>query len=110
MADELGFWAFRVDKVFPEETHTRLVNLIDTAFHLDSWVSDVMHKHKQVKGKFDYKVINMGKYPCMCTDRYAGLSNHTFFQWGQPSKKLAFQSEDGRPSPPPPVEKMTNTS
>ena len=29
MADELGFWAFRVDHVFPEETHTRLVNLIN---------------------------------------------------------------------------------
>jgi hypothetical protein len=44
MADELGFWAFRVDTVFPEETHTRLVNLTDTAFHLDSGVSEVMHR------------------------------------------------------------------
>ena len=44
MADELGFWAFRVDNVFPEETHTRLVNLINTACHPDSGVSEVMHR------------------------------------------------------------------
>ena len=44
MADELGFWAFRLDNVFPEETHTRLANRIDTAFHLDVGVSEVMHR------------------------------------------------------------------
>ena len=62
---------------------TRLVKLINTAFHPDSGVSEVMHrKNKVVKGMFDYKVINMCRHPCVCTDRYAGLSNRTFFQLG----------------------------
>ena len=46
MADELGFLAFPVDNVFPEETHTRVVNLINTAFHPDSGVSEVMRDQR----------------------------------------------------------------
>ena len=80
-----------MDNVFPEETHTRLVNPIQVAFHPDSGVSEVMHrKHREVKGLFDYKVIDICRYPCVCTDRYAGVSNHTFFQWGRPSKINGF--------------------
>ena len=52
----------------------------------------------------------MCRYPCVCTDRYAGLNNHTFFQWGRPSNIMGFKAEDGnRPSPPKSVEEMTNT-
>ena len=61
---------------------------------------------KEVKHKFDYKVVNMRKHPCTCEDRYSGLSNHTMWQWGSPSSKVQFKTKDIRPKPPLVVEDM----
>ena len=32
MADDLGFWAYRLDNVFPEDMHNRVVILMHEAF------------------------------------------------------------------------------
>ena len=85
MVDELGFWAYRVDNAFPPDMHDRLITLMNQSFDPIKGVSEVMHsKNREVKSNFDYKVLNKCKHPCVCGDKYAGLSNHTIWQWGNP--------------------------
>ena len=51
-------------------------------------------------------MVHMSKHPCTCQDWYAGLSNHTMYQWGSPSSKVQFTTQDIRPKPPLVVEEM----
>ena len=61
MADELGFWAYRLDNAFPADMHNR-----QESFDPTKGVSEVMRrKSKEVKGKYDDKVLNMCKHPCV---------------------------------------------
>ena len=51
----------------------------------------------------------MCKHPCVCADMYAGLSNHTIWQWGHGSNKFA-APDTVRPKPPATVEEMVGMS
>ena len=65
--------------------------------------------NKAIKGKYYYNVLNMCKHPCVCADMYAGLSNHTIWQWGHGSNKFA-APDTVRPKPPATVEEMVGMS
>ena len=109
----LGFWLYKLDNVFPADLHAHLGVVAGDAFNPQrGGVSEVLHrKNKEVTGQFDYKVLNMCKYPCVCTDRYTGISNHTFFQWGRPpglvDLELQVPGVEHRPRPPTVVETLT---
>ena len=103
MADELGFWAYRLGNAFPADMRNKLVTLMNESVDPTKGVSEVMRRHNtKVKGKYDYNVLNMCKHPCVCADMYAGLSNHTIWQWGQEGSRTCVV----RPKPPPAVKNM----
>ena len=43
MADELGFWAHRLDNAFPPDMHDRLITLMTQSFDPTKGVSEVLH-------------------------------------------------------------------
>ena len=45
MADELGFWAYRLDNVFPEDMHKTLTTMAREAFDPRTGISETMHKN-----------------------------------------------------------------
>ena len=47
MADELGFWARRLDNAFPADMHNGLVTLMNESFDPHRGASET--KHRQVK-------------------------------------------------------------
>ena len=62
---------------------------------------EIMRRNsKEVKGTYDYKVLNMCKHPCVCADKYAGISNHTIWQWGKPPSGMEFSTQDRPPQAP----------
>ena len=52
----------------------------------------------------------MCKHPCVCADMYAGLSNHTIWQWVQGSTRDCVAPGTVRPKPPGAVEEMVGTA
>ena len=67
MADELGFWAYRLENAFLAHMHHRLVTLLNELFDPTKGVCETMRRqNKYIKGKFDYNVLNMCKHPCVC--------------------------------------------
>ena len=44
MADELGFWAYRLDNAFPSDMHNKLVTLMNESFDPTKGVSEVMRR------------------------------------------------------------------
>ena len=47
-------------------------------------------KHKQHKGTYDYKVLNIYNHPCRCADLFPGPWNHNILQWGRPYDMTVF--------------------
>ena len=47
MADDLGFWAYRLDNVFPEDMHNMLVIMMNEAFNPRRGVSETMHRKRR---------------------------------------------------------------
>ena len=45
MADELGFWAYRLDNVFPEDMHKTLTTMAREASDPRTGISETMHKN-----------------------------------------------------------------
>ena len=45
MADDLSFWAYRLDNVFPEDMHNRLVILMNETFKPRRGVSETMNRN-----------------------------------------------------------------
>ena len=43
MADDLGFWAYRLDNVFPEDMHNTLTMLVNAAVDPRRGISETMH-------------------------------------------------------------------
>ena len=83
MADELGFWAYRLDNAFPEDMHNSLVILMNETFDPHSgFLRLCTDNNKEVNQKFDYKVLNLCKHPRVCADTYAYISKHPIWQWG----------------------------
>ena len=80
MAEDLGFWAFRLENAFPSDMHNNLVTLMSQSFDPTKGGCETMRRqNKDIKRKCDYKVLNMCKHPCVCADMYASLSNHTIW-------------------------------
>ena len=105
MADELGFWAYRLDNAFPADMHNKLVTLMNESFVPTKGVCEATRRKKpNIPCKYDYKVLNMCKHPCACADMY-----HTIWQWGQGSNKSA-APDTVRPTPPAAVEEMVGMS
>ena len=70
MADELGFWAYCLANAFPADMHNRLVTLMNESFDPTKGVNEAVRRQntnvKVVKGKYNYKALNMCKHPCVC--------------------------------------------
>ena len=110
MSKELSFWALRLDNVFKEDLHAELAKKIALAFDPNVGVSETLgRKGAMSKGPYQYKVLNMCKYPCGCADRYGGITNHTIFQWGR-SGGDQFGADIARPKPPTVVEELVQTA
>ena len=45
MADEVGFWAYRLDNAFPADMRNRLVTLMNESFDPTKGVSEFMRRH-----------------------------------------------------------------
>ena len=45
MADELGFWAYRLANAVPEDMFNKLVTLMNESFDPTNGVSEVMRRH-----------------------------------------------------------------
>ena len=56
--------------------------------------------------RFQYKVLNACKHPCVCADRYAGIVAHTMFQWGRDADAVEEIENDERPRLPVPAEQL----
>jgi hypothetical protein len=59
-----------------------------------------------------YKTINACKHPCVCVDKYGGISQaHTIYQWGRPPQTEAFQAcTTSRPAFPQVAEDMVQSA
>ena len=44
MADDLNFWAYRLDNVFPEDTRNTLTMMMNAAFDPHRGISETMHR------------------------------------------------------------------
>jgi hypothetical protein len=106
MAEELGFWAVRLDNVFKEDVHAWLAKKMVDSFDPEAGgVSETIgRKNATSKGSHGYKVLNMCKAPCNCADMYGGLKgDHTIFQWGGGGSR---QFDLLRPKAPKVIEEM----
>ena len=101
MADALAFWAYSLENAFPEELHSKPATLMNESFDPTNGISETMGRsNKTIKGQNEYKVLIMCKHPCVCADMYAGLTNHTIFQWGRPQSDRSFPEKTwSAPSP-----------
>ena len=58
MADELGFWAYRLDNAFPADMHNRLVTLMNKSFNPTKGVSEAMRRQSKYVKVVKVKKVN----------------------------------------------------
>ncbi len=81
--------------------HNRLVTLMNESF--DPTKGGSQCKRRQIH----YKDLGIRKYPCVCADTYAGLSEHTISRWGHgDSADNCTPLKELRPKPTAVVEDM----
>ena len=112
MADELGFWAYRLDNAIPADMRNMLVTLMNESLDPTKGVIEVMRRQSK-KGQRQTRLQGAERVQApLCVPKCMHVSRNTPSGSGGTVPIILLHRTRSAPSPPPPavVEEMVGTA